>query len=659
MNPRLPNSAVASRTAASSNGQEPGAAAAGADTRSSALCLALLIAALWLATRPYLGVIHDSRFYAVQALNALQPGRFADDLYFRYGSQDQFTLFTLAYKPVLAALGLSSANIILTVLGQCFWVAGLIYLARAIFRDSWLALIAVALAIALPGGVFFTYGEQFLTPRLFAEALTFWALGSMLRGRPVLAILLLGLSATVHPLMTLPGLVVLFLHEAAGRRVWWALGALAVIASLGLASAGVQPFARLLESFDPAWFAVVRVRDFFCLLTQWTFIDWLRLANMFVLAAFGLTVAEPRERRFLVVVLIVALGGLALTLIGGDLLRNVLVVDIQQYRATWLLALVANLFVAPLLLRIRWRNTSSLTRGAFVFAGSMLIVAAFVGGGGGYIFATPIVLLAGLAVTWERSRQLPISGPVQLFGLIMLGLICGVTLAALYAYIVYLKDWPSLFWQTTRGFGLTVAALAAVAIRVTASADARPAVTRALILFATCLAGLAALSWDQRTPWTRFVETVGAAPESLSALLPGQKPVYWEGDVRVPWFVLHRPSYFSCAQGTGALFFRGTAINYQHRYETFEQLRTFDFAQELACPLPPGPDTASFTREALVSVCEREPELGALVLTRPVANVPQLVWDSPVRFEDVRPIGGKLRVFTTDRFFVVSCADVR
>jgi hypothetical protein len=624
-------------------------------TRDSSLCLYLIIATLWLATRPYVGVIHDSRFYTVQALSALLPGRFADDLYFRYGSQDQFTLFTLAYKPMLAVLGLSKAALILAIIGQCFWIACLVYFVRGVLRDGRMALIAVIMVVVLPSGPFLNYGEQFLTPRLFAEALTLLALGSMLRGRPFPALLLLGLSATIHPLMTLPGFAVLFVYQAAGRRIWWALGALPIIAALGLATWGIQPFARLFQTFDPAWFAVVRVRDFFCLLTEWTAFQWLKICYLFGLATLGLAVADPTERRFIVAVLAVALGGLVLTMVGGDLLRNVLVVDAQQYRATWLLAVTANLFVAPLIFRIGWSCASSLTRVALAFAVAMLIVTTFVPMG--YLIAMPIMACTGLLTIWERGRNRPIHAVPNMFGLIIVGLGGGITLCLLYSYLVSIEVWPSLFWQTARGIGLTVAALAAAAIYL--SADGRVAVGRPLTVFSAGLVAIAAFGWYQRTPWTTFIETADIAPASLSALLPAQGSVYWEGDVRVPWFVLKRASYFSCPQGTGALFFRGTAISYGHRYEIFKPLQTLDFGEARSCPLAERPEDASYNREELVSICKEEPELGAMVLTRPVLNAPGREWISPVEFEDFRPIDGRLRVFTTDRFYVYSCADLR
>ena len=323
MNLPFSNAAVADHYAVGTVAKQDWWLTSRGDSRATLLCLTLLIATLWMATRPYMGVIHNSRFYTVQALSALLPGRFASDLYFRYGSQDQFTSFTLIYKPVLAALGIAKAAMVLTIVGQVCWIAGLIYLARGLFQDGRTALLAVATAVALPGGVLLSYGEQFLTPRLIAEAITLWAFGSMLRGRPILALFLLGVSATVHPLMTLPELAVLFFHEAAGRRIWWVLGAFAVIASLGLAAAGVQPFVRLSERFDPAWFDVVRVRDFFCLLTKWTIVEWLQTCGMFTLGALALSLAEPLEKQFLLAVLAVAFGGLLVTLLGGDLLHDV------------------------------------------------------------------------------------------------------------------------------------------------------------------------------------------------------------------------------------------------------------------------------------------------------------------------------------------------
>lgn len=632
-------------------------------SRTTALCLALLMATLWLATRPYLGVIHDSRFYTIEALSELIPGRFADDLYFRYGSQGQFTLFTQIYKPFLAAFGVAYGNLILTIIAQGFWLTGLFYLTRKLFLDRTTVSIAMAAVIMLPGGPILQYGEQFLTPRLFAEALTFWALGSMLRDRQIRALLLLCVSITIHPLMTLPGLAVLFFHEAIRRPALWAAGAVTVIGSLGLAFSGVQPFARLLMSFDPAWFAVVRVRDFFSLLTLWNIFGWTTVCNMIALAALGLVMARPDERRFLVTVFAVGVGGLILSLIGGDYFRNVLIVDIQAWRATWLLQVVAHLFVAPVFFRIQKRGETPFAAILFALAIGLLALSQF------FVFIAPgaaamaaMMVIAAIVGSWEQlnNRAMPITARVLV--VIFVGAALGLTAIALnLSYNDAIFGITTLVRYPVRGTALTLVALGAIVALLIDTTNSRKGEIRtvAILCLAIALVTVAGFVWDQRTPWTKFIDTSESPPDSLTSLLPGDSPIYWDDDVTVPWFLLKRPSYFSCAQGTGAFFYRGTAINYQHRYESFQSLRTLDFGWDLACPSAEGDTIAPLSRTELSSVCEKESGLAALVLTQAVIGAPERVWVSPVEFEDAKKVDGKWKVFMTDKFYVYSCADLR
>jgi hypothetical protein len=630
-------------------------------SRTTTLCLALLIGTLWLATRPYLGVIHDSRFYTVEALNALIPGRFADDLYFRYGSQGQFTLFTQVYKPFLATFGIADGNLILTVIAQCSWLTGLFYLTRNLFRDWKIAPIAIAAVIMLPGGPGYQYGEAFLTPRLFAEAITFWSLGSMLCGRPIRALLLLCVSITIHPIMTLPGLAVLYFHEAIRRPVLWVAGAVAVIGALGLVFSGVQPFARLLMSFDPAWFKIVRVRDFYSLLTQWNIGGWTQLLNTLVLAAFGLIIAEPDERRFLGIVFAIGVGGLILSLIGGDFFRNVLLVDIQAWRATWLLTLVAHLFVAPILFRIQKRRESPLTDAATLFALAigLLALSQFIGQVS--LGAAIMMAVAGIVGSWQQLNNRPIPFTARVLVALSVGAALGLTAIVLYLSIDNVPGRPSMLRHPMREIALTVIALGAIGALLIDTTNTRKRDIRsvAILCLAIALVTVAGFLWDQRTPWTKFIDTAETEPASLASLLPGESPIYWEDDVTVPWFLLKRPSYFSCEQGTGALFSRGTAINYQRRYESFQSLRTLDFGRDSFCPSAEGDAIAPLNRTDLSSVCERESGLAALVLTQAVIGLPERVWVSPVQFEDAKKVDGKWKVFMTDKFYVYSCADLR
>src|SRR5947207_3334034 len=64
--------------------------------------LVALLLALNALARPYVGLRHDSQMYCAQVLNRVEPGAYADDLFFRYGSQDQFSAFSALAAPLAA-----------------------------------------------------------------------------------------------------------------------------------------------------------------------------------------------------------------------------------------------------------------------------------------------------------------------------------------------------------------------------------------------------------------------------------------------------------------------------------------------------------------------------------------------------------------------------
>ncbi len=161
---------------------------------------------LWFATHPYLGVLWDSEYYTLQALHFLHPERYAHDLFFAYGSQDQFTLFSRLYGPLIGMMGLARSNMLLTLIGQAVWFGGVAHLVRAsrAYLDPFTALAGVML---IPGaaGLLFHYGEQVLTPRIYAEGMTLWAMGELWRGRRWRSAAWLIGGMMLHPLMVVPG----------------------------------------------------------------------------------------------------------------------------------------------------------------------------------------------------------------------------------------------------------------------------------------------------------------------------------------------------------------------------------------------------------------------------------------------------------------------
>jgi len=380
-------------------------------------------------------------------------------------------------------------------------------------------------------------------------------------------------------------------------------------------------------------------------------------------------VAKPKERLFLSIVFVVGVGGPTLSLIGGDFFRNVLIVDIQAWRATWLLALVAHLFVAPIIFRIPKQQGVPFTNAAIIFALAIglfalsnffglvsLIAASFV--------TMAMLVLAGIIGIWEKHKDRTILFPTRVLVAVFVGSALGASIILFHlAFTTIVPGRPDVnhvFRHPIHAIALTVIALSAIGALLVDTNNARKRGVRAvaILCLAIALATVAGFGWDQRTPWTKFIDTTERPPDSLRALLPGEAPIYWEDDVTVPWFLLKRPSYFSCEQGTGVLFSRATAINYQRRYESFRLLRTLDFEVDPGCPPAEGQGIAPLTLNDLSSICNREPGLAALVLTQPVIGVPGRIWVSPVKFDYAKKIEGKLRVFATDKFYIYSCSDV-
>ena len=318
------------------------------------LALLALVVALWLSTRPLSG--HCRRWparYAVQALNAIQHGRFADDMYFQFGSQDQFTLFSRLYAPFLALLGIGSGAMVVTILTQAAWVAGQVFLVHALTRDLRQALLVAALVIALPSQYGpLGFGELFVSPRLLSEALSMSALAVLLRGGRIGSLAILLVSASIHPLATLPALAAWFCYQFRPRRAWYCAAIVLLAAPVALCLAGVTPFTWLGQTFDAAWLDIVRLRDPQCFLLEWRPIDDAVAVTTVAIAICAFMLGTGPERRLLGAVFVVGVGGLMVSLLGGDLGHNVFVVAAQAWRAMWLLAVVSHGVAAICLLRI-------------------------------------------------------------------------------------------------------------------------------------------------------------------------------------------------------------------------------------------------------------------------------------------------------------------
>lgn len=625
---------------------------------SSAISLLLLIAALWLATRPYYGIVQDARFYVLPALRLLHPAAFADDLYFRFGATDRFTIFARLCAPFLAVFGVGTGAMLCTIAGQLLWVGGLFYLALGWLRDRWVALLSVAVVVALPAGYsHYGYGEPFVTPRLFAEALTLWALGCLLRGYRARCLGLLVLSSAMHPIMTLAGIGVALIYLALKRPVWWLAIAAGAVAAVALALAGVPPFANLRAAFDPAWFEIARLRNSEALTTTWSVEHFCWVVPTIALACLGVAMGESRERRLFAAAMAVGIGALACTFIGADLARNVFILQMMPWRSMWLPAVLTHLYLVPILLWLRnRRDIDDLTKTALLTALGCLLLSRLIPPL--VLAAAPMTTLAAALVIWQSRTGRPLSRGARLVCCAALGATGAVTLLFAGQFVVTLGSLPGELRDRLASFSLVVAALGLAAAQASTMGSESLGRYRSLPWISAALLAVALLGWDVRTPWTRLVERPRGAAAQLEAVLPRTASVYWEGGVEMLWFGLRRPSYFSCAQGTGAMFFRDAAIEFRRRADSFRLLATSDFSEPDCkgfAPNTPSPRTG----EALRQVCRREPGLDTLVLIREVPGVAAAVWRSPAPLRSIVFREGRATAEDTDRFYVYSCAGLR
>ncbi|MGH7022372.1 MAG: hypothetical protein ACREEB_02135 [Caulobacteraceae bacterium] len=624
-------------------------AAARPRARGELLVAAILIAGMWVATRPYYGIIHDARLYSVQALNALYRGRFSADLYFKYGSQDSFSLYTPVYKLVVAALGLRMANFAATITGEGLWLVSAAWLARTLFKDRTEFLAALAATILLYSGYgglhIFHYAEPFATPRLFAEGLTLLSFALAVKRRFLLSTLAITAAALLHPLIALGGLAVMALVAAFHDRRVWLLIAVGGCAAIILTATRVGPFARAFASFDDAWFQVVRHRCNFALVSEWQWPDYCQIGASFSALCVAHRLASPFEKTLILSTLIASVCAIIVSVVGADLFHNVLVVNLQVWRVLWLASLAANAFLAIVILR------APAGRVSLEYLAAAIVLAIGASFFPELSFIAPFVLLAALAILQAELQK------GSRFGTLVKGLVGAAFVLAMMG-AAWLVDFNA---NHSLHFGAE-AARAAVALcsALLLIALVRWGATRLLALVASASL-LASLTFaDEIEPWDAFTVSDGT-PASLRAFVPAAGTVYWEGEANLDllWFKLLRPGYYSCLQGTGAMFYRGTAMDYARRGAVLRALNTRDFKDlpgEMCESKLNFGARGPTSRIQLTSACRALPDLDTVILDRAIPGVAARSWRAPVA-ERYRENDGSTTEVST--FYRYSCADLR
>jgi hypothetical protein len=546
----------------------------GFQSKIAAAALALTALTTWLILRGYHGLLGDAQLYAFQALARIQP-QLASDLYLQNTSQDQFTIFSRVYAWFIDHLGLERAARWLTLLFTG-WLLAAAWSAASVLTNrngAWLAVIFLLIVEGSYGGAsVFRFSEEFLTARLPAEALIVTSLACYFRGRNVFAIALAMAALFVHPLIALPGVMLLVCLSIPPRLIV-AAAVSGVLAALVISGAATR-FAwvsTLLPVMDLAWLNVVQERSQFLFLQLWSFRDWeLNARPFFYLTFIAMALQSPQIRRLCMAAGIVGLSGLAVSLIAGALGPVAMLVQGQAWRWVWMATFVSALLLPATILQI-WQDKSV-----------------------GPLCA--ILLIAGLTLRGVNGTAW-----------VSLGLILWLMRSDIpvHAGRVFRRmSWVSMLaivgWILVRDRAILGSAILGSAIHTSQTADQVRDVFGLPFMVTLC----AALVWwcvrSSRTAWAPTLLCAALLALSIyllpaafkqSRILASAADIAefpdWESAIpptstvlvtpprdvgTFVWFTLQRPNYLALDQSAGVVFSRMTALEVQRRSQVLQPL---------------------------------------------------------------------------------------
>jgi hypothetical protein len=313
--------------------------------------LLIVLFAINTATHPYVGITSDARLYSGQVLNRVEGGSYADDIFFQYGSQDEYSLFSLLAAPFVRLLGLPTAFFLIYLVSKTLLIFGMMRITRTLVPSPVAGVLALFYCmvhlIGYGGNNVLYVQENILTPRLLSCAFVLIGLDLMLRGRPFLATAAILFAIGNHPLMGFGGLLVLL-----GYQLWHWLGARAftgaVAASVVLVTVvlAIEPLGkRCFGEMDDAWRDAIFGASPFNFASSWERANWRSLAIQLAIVGIAIwrlragseTGATVARTRFLTVLIVVSVAG-AVGTIAAEQLPYALFFQGQPYRVLWLAA---------------------------------------------------------------------------------------------------------------------------------------------------------------------------------------------------------------------------------------------------------------------------------------------------------------------------------
>jgi hypothetical protein len=582
------------------------------------VALLLIAVTLWLLLRGYHGLTGDGQIYAFQALARIHTF-LAADLYLQNTSQDQFTVFSGLYAWFIQWLGLEHAARWLTMLFT-FWLLAAAWSAACAVSGRDAAWLAVAFLLIVDGGYgasgVFRISEPFLTARLPAEALAITALACYLNDMKLLGIVISAANLFVHPLIALPGLLLLISLWVSNRTM--VVGAIAgLLATLVIAGAAVflPSVGRFFPLMDSAWLSVVQERSQFLFLPLWSFRDWDLNSRPFLYLAFTLiALPDPRIHKLCMAAALVGIAGLGMALVSSIVGPVALLVQGQAWRWVWIPVFVSALLLPAVVLRV-WQDSKCGPLCALLLVcgwtlsavnGTACISLAIVA----WAMRAAISVRFAIYLRWVAAglgATVAVWISVQSSNIVTAALQASDhTLGALQLREIFgLKIFAALFaalaWWCARFSRSTWVPVSLSVMLLVLSVSTLPAAFKQSHTLGEDAEIAVFSDWRDAIPMTSTV--LVAPPMDVGAFV---------------WFTLQRPNYLALDQSAGAVFSRANAIEITRRSEVLLPVTDPDW--KILSNLRAGAEakrkvytvTRPLTATSLTQICT-DPQLGFVI----------------------------------------------
>jgi hypothetical protein len=363
------------------------------------------------------------------------------------------------------------------------------------------------------------------------------------------------------------GLFLLFYDQTIKFKIKYYFLLFAISIAFILAYIHIEPFAKLLQIMDDDWFKLVNLRNDYVLIRNWDFFAFNSLFfDISILATACLIVPKGRIYRILLGAIYTGITGLIFSWIGADCFHNVFFIQVQSWRALWLMHWFSYSGLA--IIFANYGRLSDICRILCIF---YLIAWFGLEYSGGFL---ALILFVFFWFFYKFKNELKVSSVIKL----IVCFVCGISAILWFLnvkekhiqFFLLSKDLPD--FSTINCFY---------------NPDIAPMYTLAFLTFFFCIRKVSGrmiclctlfpiifiltttiIYWDLRPGWKKVRENnCLVTPHPFNKKIPDDALVYAQTCVQDVWFTLGRSSYASRLQGAALLFSREFAIKLEKRLE--------------------------------------------------------------------------------------------